>query len=212
MNKIRIAGAAAGVVLVSGIVLQVSSAAFTDTTENAGNTWDAGTVYLSDSQNGIAMFSSTSENIVPGYTESKCMTVTYDGTVDPSAAISFAGDVTANTADAEGNGLADDLDVLVEMGPDGSTCVGGDIAAVGGGILGPLGAGVTQVHDGTLLTLETAGPIATWTPDGDAATTDTSRTRTFRITVAMPGGLETPNNAQGDAAEATFSWSTTAGA
>ena len=215
MNKIRIAGAAAGVVLVSGMVLQVSSAAFTDTTENAGNEWGAGTVYLSDDDGGLAMFSSTSLNIVPGYSETRCMTVEYEGTVDPTS-VSFAGVVTANDADAAGgNGLADDLDLVVEMGPEGSTCVAGEIVGAGGGILGLLGGGTTEVHEGTLLSLQTEGdiPLADWAPDGQSSETDARRTRTFRFTVSMPDGAtngvdNTPNDAQGDVAEATFSWST----
>lgn len=103
MNKIRIAGAAAGVVLVSGIVLQVSSAAFTDTTENAGNSWEAGTVVLSDSRSGTAMF--TAENMVPGDGDTQCIDVTYSGSVTPSEAIALHADVVESTVD--GNGLGE---------------------------------------------------------------------------------------------------------
>src|SRR3546814_16306626 len=74
MNKIRIAGAAAGVVLVSGMVLQVSSAAFTDTTDNAANSWDAGTVAI-ENDAGSAMFASTAP--APGDTEAQCLMVSY---------------------------------------------------------------------------------------------------------------------------------------
>lgn len=209
MNKIRIAGAAAGVVLVSGVVLQVSSAAFTDTTENADNAWQAGTVYLSDSQNGTALFSSTSENIVPGWSETKCILVTYDGSVAPDAPISFSGTVTENTGDQLGdNGLADDLDVIVEMGPEGSSCLNGQIVDGTQTLLGLLGGGTTELHNGTLADLGTAAADATWTPDAEGGQ---DLARPFRFTVSMPGGTGTPNDAQGDLAKATFAWSSTAG-
>jgi len=208
MNKIRIAGAAAGVVLVSGVVLQVSSAAFTDTTDNAGNSWEAGTVYLSDSKNGTAMFSSTSMNIVPGYTETRCMTVTYDGSVNPSAAIAFDTTLTENLGDGAGsNGLADDLDVTLTMGPAGSVCLNDQIVAAGQ-IVPLVGNQTTQLHNGDLKALADAAVKSTWTPDAEGGA---DLTRPFQFTVSMPGGAATPNDAQGDTAKATFSWSSTAG-
>ena len=99
MNKIRIAGGAAGLALVSGMVLQVSSAAFTGTTENAGS-WGAGTVELSDSRNGVAMFAA--QNMVPGDGDSQCIDVTYDGSVTPAQAIALHA-VVLETDDGVGN-------------------------------------------------------------------------------------------------------------
>lgn len=206
MNKIRIAGAAAGVVLVSGIVLQVSSAAFTGTTENAGNSWEAGTVYLSDDDDGLALFSSTSENIVPGYSEARCIEVTYDGTVDPGTAITLAATLTENAGDQVGDdGLADDLDVLVEMGPEGSGCLNDQIVDGANNVLGLLSLdGTTEVHDGDLVTLAGAGALPTWTPAGGQ-----DLVRPFLFSVEMPDDASTPDDAQGDTAVATFTWTAT---
>lgn len=203
MNKIRIAGAAAGVVLVSGIVLQVSSAAFTDTHENAGNTWDAGSVYLDGTA--TAMFASTSQNIEPGYREVKCIEVTYNGTLDPSAAVTLATTLTANDADAAGgDGLADDLDVVLDVGPAGSTCAGMVDPVLGTAV--DL-AGTQNVFTGTLKAFETAGATTTsWTPSGEAGS---DLMRPFRFSVAMPDDSTTPNDAQGDLAVAKFTWSAT---
>lgn len=200
MNKIRIAGAAAGVVLVSGMVLQVSSAAFTDTHENAGNTWEAGSVYLDGTA--TAMFSSTSENIVPGYDETKCIEVTYNGTVDPSAAVTLTVDLTTNQADAAGgDGLGDDLDLVLDVGPAGSTCAG-MVDPVLGTALSLVGT--QNVFTGTLVDFESSGAeTTTWTPGGEAGT---DLMRPFRFSVEMPDDVTTPDDAQGDSAVATFIW------
>lgn len=204
MDKIRIAGAAAGVVLVSGVVLQVSSAAFTDATENAGNDWTAGTVYLSDSAAGTALFSSASQNIKPGYTEKQCIQVTYDGTVDPTS-LKLDAALTLNAADAAGgDGLADDLDVLVEMGPAGSSCLNDDIVDGSNVVLDLLGT--TSLHNGTLAALDSAVAMDTWAPDGDG---NADRMRPFRFTVSMADDATTDNDAQGDSSTATFTWTAT---
>ena len=192
MNKIRIAGAVAGTALVSGMVLQVSSAAFSDTTENPGNSWAAGTVALSDSRTGSAMFAAT--NMVPGDSESQCIDVTYDGSVTPSEAIALHAEVTEST-DAVGNGLGDDLDVTVEMGPADTDCT---TSAAGAG---------TSIYTGTLAGFHAAAdPLATgWTPDAADGAADISRPFWFTITL----GDDTPNDAQGDGATAAFTWSAT---
>jgi hypothetical protein len=190
MNKIRIAGAAAGVVLVSGIVLQVSSAAFTDTTENAGNSWDAGTVVIDDDA-ASALFVAT--NQVPGDTATNCLDVTYSGSVTPSEPIELHATVTESTV--SGNGLGDDLDVTLEIGQLGTTCET-FVASLGG-----------PLYSGTLAAFATSSaPLnTTWTPD--AETTELDMSRPFRFTVTL--GNDTPNSAQGEGADATFTWSAT---
>lgn len=189
MNTIRIAGAAAGLALVSGVVLQVSSAAFSDTTGNTGNSWAAGTVDLSDSKDGTAMF--TAVDMVPGDGDAQCIDVTYTGSVTPSGAIAFAASV-ADSDDGVGNGLSDDLDVTVVMGPLGTDCTS---AATG-----------ATIHQGTLAALgAVAVPVGTgWTPDAETAA---DMSRPFWFTVEL--GEDTANDAQGDGATATFTWSAT---
>jgi hypothetical protein len=189
MNKIRIAGAVAGTVLVSGMVLQVSSAAFTDTTESAGNSWAAGTVALSDSRGGSAMFAAT--NMVPGDGETQCIDVTYDGTVTPAQAIALHASVTESGVGG-GNGLGDDLDVVLQVGAAGTDCASGEAG--------------TTVFEGTLAGFGAAASLDTgWTPDAEGSASDMSRP--FRFSIVL--GDDTPNDAQGDGATATFTWSAT---
>lgn len=200
MNKIRIAGAAAGVVLVSGVVLQVSSAAFTGETSNTGNAWEAGTVTFAANDPASALFASTAQ--APGDSETKCILVTYNGSVTPAEAIDLiAADVVSTPGgpdDTLDDGLADDLDLIVDVGPKGTTCT---TMAVDG--LDALGT--ANVYTGTLAGFDDAAKSTSWTPNPEGAADDMSRPFRFRVTL----GSDTPNHAQGDTAGATFTWSAT---
>jgi len=183
------AGAAAGVVLVSALVLQVSSAAFTGSTSSGGNSWGAGSVSLSNDRAGAAMFTAT--GMVPGDTDQQCILVTYTGSIDPAAPIALHA-VVGDSDDGTGDGLSDDLDVVVDVGPDGSTCA--DLT------------GSAELVDGTLRAFAGPGaPLGTgWTPDASGGT-DLSRPFLFTVTL----GTDTPQDAQGDGATADFVWSAT---
>lgn len=176
--------ALAAIALASAMVLQTSSAAFTDTTENAGNSWDAGTVTLTDNDSGAAMFSAS--GLVPGDSSTDCIEVTYDGSVTLSSAVDLYASVTETTVD--GDGLGNDLDVVLEMGDAGTSC----------SLIGT----PTTIYNGTLAAFNTSGsPLGTWTPSG----TDTMRPFRFSVTL----GDDTPDSAQGEGADATFTWSAT---
>ncbi|WP_344119121.1 hypothetical protein [Kocuria aegyptia] len=100
-------------VLVAGVMVwQGSTAAFTATTRNAGNSWATGQVGLTDDDAGRAGF--TVENLVPGQTGEKCILVTSNSTV--------AGEVRAYTQNLSGSaaGLEDHIDLRVERGTGGS--------------------------------------------------------------------------------------------
>jgi hypothetical protein len=59
--------------------------AFSSTTTNSGNQFDAGTVYISDNDSGSAMYSVSNQK--PGDSVQKCIKVTYTGTLDSSVKI-----------------------------------------------------------------------------------------------------------------------------
>lgn len=205
MNKIRIAGAAAGVVLVSGVVMQVSSAAFTDTTDNTNNSWAAGTVALTDDDAGSALYA-TQADIIPGYSEVRCIEVSYSGSVTPSAAIKLYALVTSTGAPTTDNGLSDDLDVQVEIGPADSACNNTDTGFVDAATRLLTRTG-TNIFTGTLAVFnDVNSPKSTaWTPD---SANGADLMRPFLFTVNMPDA-STPNDAQGDSATAAFTWSAT---
>ncbi len=99
------------VLLAGGLVWQGSQAAFTASTRNAGNAWSTGQVVLTDDDNGVAGF--TVENMLPGDTGQRCITVTSGSTVP--------GEVRAYVANlAESKGLEDRVKLEVEVGEGGS--------------------------------------------------------------------------------------------
>jgi hypothetical protein len=95
-NTVRGAALLSSLAIVSLLVLTGSRAAFTDSTANAGNEWTTGTVELTDDQDGTAMFAAT--GILPGYSDSRTIDVTYDGPAGSSADVTFTADVSGDTA------------------------------------------------------------------------------------------------------------------
>ena len=59
-----------------------TSSAFSSTTSNTGNSFAAGTVYIGDNDAGSAMYSVSNQK--PGDTLTKCIKVTYTGSLDSS--------------------------------------------------------------------------------------------------------------------------------
>lgn len=193
-TRLQLGATLAAVVLVSALVLRVSEAAFTATTENAANNWEAGTVTLTDNDGGSALFDSATDGVLaPGDTiATKCIEVTYTGNVAPGAAITLA---ATSITDSDGAGgdttvasgqLSDDLDVTADMGAAGATCTTWTLG--------------TNVYTGTLAAFTTVQN--TWTP---VLGTDT--VRAFQFTVTL--GADTADDAQGDGSTATFTWTAT---
>lgn len=182
--RVQYLAMAVGVVAASLLVWQTSGAVFTSTTENAGNSFAAGTVTLTDDDLDSALFSYS--GWVPTDTATNCVEVTYAGTAEPGGAVDFYAahtDVTVN-----GDGLGEDLDVTVELGAAGATCASFSAAS-------------TLYTTAALDTLaSSASPITTgWTP---VLSSDVMRP--FRITVTL--GSDTANDAQGESSTATFTW------
>jgi hypothetical protein len=71
-----------GLVLSAAVVWQSTAAAFTASTDNAGNTWQAGSVVLADSAQGTALFDSSRDDALqPGSTRARCIRVDYTGSL-----------------------------------------------------------------------------------------------------------------------------------
>ena len=93
-------------------VYQASYAAFTGQTRNSGNEWATGSVKLTDDDNGAARFRVA--NMLPGDTQTKCITVTADASV-PSTVKGYAINPVTSTARLE-----DRVKVTIESGNGGS--------------------------------------------------------------------------------------------
>ncbi|QOD05793.1 hypothetical protein [Pseudarthrobacter sp. BIM B-2242] len=173
-----------GPLLTAGIVMGASSAAFTGSYENQGNSWTAGSVSLTGSKATAAF---TASNIAPGYTESHCITVTSNASLQ--TALSFYGTQKSNV-----NQLAENLQVTVATGSggvDGSTACTGFTSeqSVFNGTLAALGA--------TNGSAATAIPITKPMPANGGA-------QQFMITVSLP--TSTGNAQQSGSASMDFGW------
>ena len=103
-------------ILVIGVIGTLAGvgtfSAFSSTTDNTGNTYAAGTVYLSDNDAGSAMY--TVSNQKPGDTVTKCIRLTYTGTLDADVKLYTTSSV---------NALGGYVDLTIEKGsmPGGTT-------------------------------------------------------------------------------------------
>lgn len=184
VRAIHVVAALLSLVLVLFAVMRVSSAALSATTQNTGSQWTAGDVAISDDDSTSAMFAVS--NMKPGEPATKCIEVTYTGSLD--AAVKLYGATTA------GDGLETYLDLTVERGTPGNFSGCGAFSST------------ETVYTGTLagfLTSHTAfggaNPGAgTWAPTGGAPDDD----MTYKFTVT----LQDNNAAQSLTTTTTFTW------
>ena len=146
-NKVRAIAAAFSLLLVVVAIGRVSSAAFTDTTDNSANTFDAGDVTITDDDGGAtAMFSLP--DMAPGDTATRCINVTYAGTLQADVVLYGSHD---------GGGLEDHLALTIER----STGAGG---GTGFDCTGFVEAGLVPIWD------PTDGTIGAFTALNDGVT------------------------------------------
>ncbi len=173
-----------GLALSAAMVWQASYSAFSATTENPGNTWSSGSLTLGDSDSGEALFSA--ENLVPGETETRCITVTSSAS-SPSSVTLYGAGLT------DTKNLGDWLDLSVTQGTGSST--GGSCDD-----FSPLGSG-SSVYSGPVSGF-TATSFADGYGDWAPAAGNTSRTFEFTYTVNEAA----PDSTQGGTAGITFVW------
>jgi hypothetical protein len=169
-------------VVASGALIATASyAAFSDTTDNAGNAWRTGAVSLTDDDQDTALFDT--DTLVPGEGGSNCITVTTN-TTDASTVKLYTADQTDEDT------LARHLNMTVERGVLGTA---GDCSTFTAG---------STVHDGTLAGLMTLDSFGTgvdgWQPAIGTAST------TYRFTYDLDS--DTPNTVQQSEASTTFVW------
>lgn len=175
-------------ILVSGaVVLTTSRAAFSDTTDNSNNSFTTGTVDLTDDDSGSAAFTVT--NMVPGGSVTRCILVTYQGTIpNPGVVRFYSGGFT------DSGTLGSHLNLTVEEG------TGGDFATCTG--FTPSGT----IESATLTQFDIdhtdySNGAGTWDPSS------TPESRTYRITVQLSSS--TPSNQQGQSVTGlVFTWET----
>lgn len=163
------------------LTIQGSQAAFSATTDNGSNTFAAGTVVLADDDDEAVMFEMT--GMVPGTTATRCINVTYTGTV--TSDVKLYGTVA-------GNGLADHLTTVIDVGT----------SAVGGSTFDCTGfTRSSNLHTDTLTAFgSTNRDYGTGLAGFNGATNPS--TRSYRVQVTLADS----NAAQGLTASATLTW------
>ena len=106
---IRMVAIAAAMVSLAVMIVTTSRAAFTDTTDNAGNSFTSGSVIITDDDGGSAMFAATA--MTPGEPVIECIELTYSGSLVPADVRMYG--VSAGV-------LATYLDTTIEIGSGGS--------------------------------------------------------------------------------------------
>jgi hypothetical protein len=169
----------------SVVVWRASYAAFSATTNNGVNNWQAGSVSLKDDDNGVAMFNAL--NIKPGDTGTNCIAVTYTGSLAGSVKLYMQGYATTNA-------LANNMTVTVDQGTGGGfgTCAG--FAADAGG----------PIYTGSLANL-----AATRTNFANGAGTfgvtgTPPESKVYRFVWTLNAAA--PSSVQGGTAQGTFVW------
>jgi hypothetical protein len=169
------------VVASAAVIATASYAAFSDTTDNAGNAWRTGAVSLTDDDQGTALFSA--DDLVPGSSGQNCITVTADTT--------NASTVKLYTADqTDPSDIGQYLGMTVERGTLGTP---GDCSTFTAG---------STVHDGTLAELMDTDAFGSGVDDWQPAVGTTSTT--YRFSYDLDDA--TPNTAQESEVGTTFVW------
>ncbi|MBM2619710.1 hypothetical protein JIG36_29800 [Actinoplanes sp. LDG1-06] len=178
MRRRRRLAALVGLVAVTGVVMQASHAAFSETVVSPGNSWATGAVSLTHNSVGQALFSDT--DMVPGTGPAKCIEVTYRGDVDAEVRFYLAG------VDDQDEPIASLLRLRIELGSRSSCADPGTW---------------TTLSDATLRTTAAASDFATGLRPGVWYPT-AGETRPYRLTLT----LADDNAAQGNRADFALTW------
>ena len=189
-NRLFAAGFLA-LALPAGLMLGASNAAFSGTTQNPGNTWDAANIELTNNH-ASALFAPT--NITPGYHEEHCITITSTSTTDVDVKF-YAESIIPSL-------LADNITLNVLEG-SGGTNVDGVSGAPGSctGFVPDAGAVASPVYDGTISGLSALSDYST---GGGVANLAAAGSKQYKITADLPSGA--PGTLEGLSTGVTFVW------
>lgn len=183
---------AIGLVLlvVSWLVIERSTSAFSATTANGANHLATGSVVLGDDDGGTALWNATEMTALQS--EQRCIEVTYNGSLTPASAIRIYGTYVdgPDAGTSADSALGPYLNMAVEAGAVGASCATftGTTIASATGTFAAFASGHGDYTNG----------IATgWTPVGGSG-----ESRAFRITLTVADD----NLAQGKVAEPAFTW------
>lgn len=179
-------GALPVAVLASGVIVSTASySAFTSSTDNTGNAWNAGAISLADDDSGAAMFAA--EDLQPGSTGENCIAITSDGSLESDIRL-----YADNAAQEQGLDQYLQLEIVQGIGGGYGSCE--DFV--------PATSDAT-VYSGTLAALtstavdHTSG-IGSWASDGGG------EERVFKVSYTLTD--DAPNTVQGGSATVDLVW------
>ncbi len=195
-----------GTVVSSAMVVKTSAAGFSGSTTNGTNSWETGSVSLTDNDAGVAMFSTTGSTRSMGVTGTadgklnqgdvlrRCMQVQYTGSISGNTGMNVKLYGTAGTATA----LAPGLDVKIQqLAGTPTDCTDGSWSTAttiyDSGVVAATND--NQLNDFTTNVGSFANGVGSW----NAPTTNEAKYYRFVMTVNTAA-------AQSAAAEATFTW------
>jgi hypothetical protein len=179
------------VVGIAGLAIGAATwSAFSTSTENAGNAFAAGTVTISDNDDGATVMSLS--GAVPGTTTTGCIKVTYSGSI--AAGVKLYGAVSG--------ALAPYLTLKVTRGADTGTFPNCNFTPDTRDYIGQ-GAGV--VYSGALADFPASHSAGVTDPDnatGSGETWTSPEVHAYKLEVTLQNNLA----AQGKSATASFTW------
>jgi hypothetical protein len=184
-----------GLLASTGLVWQSSRAAFTATTDNPGNSWQAGAVTL-DSNPATAMF--TANPVEPDDPQSQCIDVTYLGNVATAGLQLYTAGKTESDGGSDGAVLDTQLMMQIRIGDANDTCATQGTA--------------TWTVLTTPVTGDSIEVLAGFTGWGDSLITGWSpavsaESRAFLFTYELPTTIDL-DKTQGDEVTLDFVWET----
>lgn len=204
-RSLLVAAVPVGLVLSAAVVWQSTAAAFTASTDNSGNTWQTGSVVLTDNDGAVALFSGALDSgLKPGSARSGCIRVDYAGSLPADIKLY----VTTPTSGA--TTLDPYLVMSIEQGQDvtSTTTVAPDCTTGFTSTSTPtfvynttVASDVTSDQTRTMSALKaSAQDYATGLPVGTAVAQNTSLT--FKITYSVADD----NGAQNAQSTSSFVW------
>ena len=212
-RRITLGAALASLLVVTFLVLQTSSAVFTDESTATGNSITASNVAITNDHGATALFTVT--DVVPNDTITRCITVEYTGSAvgaDLAAVRMYANADYNDTSTASGdfssvlNLTIERDDSFVGTGGDPTDCTGfvADATMYDGSVSGNTIEGFTD----TDAHVDSASGVSTaWTPAA------TNETRGFPFVVEFDGaaGNDFQNAALGTTTALGFTWEVRSG-
>ncbi|NII40741.1 hypothetical protein E9228_001377 [Curtobacterium flaccumfaciens] len=169
----------------SGVVVSTASySAFSAETVNPTSNWTAGSVALTDDDNGSALFTAT--GLKPGSADAKCIAVTSTGSL--ASTVKLYGTNPVTTKD-----LASNISITIEQGTGGGfgSCSGFTAAGAPAytGTLAGFGSAATGFSTG----------VGSWAPTGTA-----SDTKVYKVSYSVP--TSAPSTVMGGTASLGLTW------